>query len=406
MRIDPTMTQKEETFQVILDLIKASPCYNAFLITADVPEINMQQFWFTVKKIKKTTSYEFDLADNKYKVDVELFRKILSICPGVPNEEFIVPPSKESLINFLYEMGYKGQINKLASEYFQEYGRAIPDTMLTDEIKHSEEEQLVADTKKAIKASKEARKHLDYNNKQETEVKELVLDEGKGSSATKADTEIDWGSEDEKEKGNEDDDDRSIDIEENDDERTDLENRDQAMTDAEKLEEEKGDEEEEQANDDQAQEDQVEDDIVGTFVTMSQKEKPKSFLYRQLLQPITITITTQITITTPLPTLRITITTQTVTSPLPATEASDASGPLSEALNAILQRVSTLKKDVKELKKVDHTIVIVESIRFQVPPTVNEFLRSSLGDSLQKVLHKHTEELKQEFKQQESRNML
>ncbi|GKB39649.1 hypothetical protein Tco_0884591 [Tanacetum coccineum] len=77
MRIDPTMTQKEETYQ---------------------------QFWFTVKKIKKTTFYEFDLDDNKCKVDIELFRKTLGISPRVPNEDFIVPPSEESMITFLYEM--------------------------------------------------------------------------------------------------------------------------------------------------------------------------------------------------------------------------------------------------------------------------------------------------------------
>ncbi|GKE38424.1 hypothetical protein Tco_1461829 [Tanacetum coccineum] len=122
MRID---TQKEETFQVVLDLSKASPCYNAFLVTADVPEIYMQQFWFTVKKIKKTTSYEFDLADKKCKVDVELFRKILSICPRVPNEDFIVPLFEESLINFLYELGYKGQINKLASMFGMFHGKNV-----------------------------------------------------------------------------------------------------------------------------------------------------------------------------------------------------------------------------------------------------------------------------------------
>ncbi|GKE78447.1 hypothetical protein Tco_1544567, partial [Tanacetum coccineum] len=132
-----------------------------------------------------------------------------------------------------------------------------------------------------------------------------VPDEGKGSFTTKDDAEIDWGSEDdnhqsdddhmnkgditwlftdEEEKGNKDDDEeddnRSIDFEETDDERTDLGNGDQAITDAkknvaEKLEEEKGDEEEEHANDDQVQEDQVKDDIVGTLVTMSQKEKPE-----------------------------------------------------------------------------------------------------------------------------------
>ncbi|GKB33661.1 hypothetical protein Tco_0873062 [Tanacetum coccineum] len=76
--------------------------------------------------------------------------------------------------------------------------------------------------------------------------------------------------------------------------------------------------------------------------------------------------------------------------------------PPSEAFNAVLQRVSTLEKDVKELKQVDHSVVIVESIRSQVPTAVNEYLGSSLGDSLQKVLQRHTEELKQEFMQQES----
>ncbi|GJV40174.1 hypothetical protein Tco_1418614 [Tanacetum coccineum] len=186
---------QEETFQVVLDLIKSSPCYNAFLITADVPEIYMQQFWFTVKKIKKTTSYEFDLADKKCKVDVHLFRKILGICPRVPNKDFVVPLSEYLLINFLYELGYKDfqyqidykqsklkrreimpypRFTKFVINYFlslyksipkglssglntikdggviqrlkfvnkgedcQEYGQAIPNTMLTDEIKQSE----------------------------------------------------------------------------------------------------------------------------------------------------------------------------------------------------------------------------------------------------------------------------
>nr|GEW53526.1 hypothetical protein [Tanacetum cinerariifolium] len=95
---------------------------------------------------------------------------------------------------------------------------------------------------------------------------------------------IEWMSNDDEDKADkddqDDDDDKSIDIEETNDKRIDLENGDQVMTDAEKnvvekIEEEKGDEEEEQANDDQAQEDQVEDDIVGTLVTMSQKEKPE-----------------------------------------------------------------------------------------------------------------------------------
>ncbi|GJX42975.1 hypothetical protein Tco_0259651 [Tanacetum coccineum] len=35
LRMDPTLTQKEETYKVILNIIKNTPYYNAFLISAD-----------------------------------------------------------------------------------------------------------------------------------------------------------------------------------------------------------------------------------------------------------------------------------------------------------------------------------------------------------------------------------
>ncbi|GKE16134.1 hypothetical protein Tco_1423711 [Tanacetum coccineum] len=79
MRIDPTMTQKEDTYQVVLDIIKNTTFYKAFLASADVPEIYMQQFWFTVTKIKNTNFYEFKLANKKCLVDVEVFLQALDI---------------------------------------------------------------------------------------------------------------------------------------------------------------------------------------------------------------------------------------------------------------------------------------------------------------------------------------
>ncbi|GJS64787.1 hypothetical protein Tco_0679351 [Tanacetum coccineum] len=114
MRIEPSVPQKEETFQVILDIIKSSPCFKAFTIIADVPKIYMQQFWFTVKKLKKTPFYEFDLDDKKFQVDVEVFREILGICLKVPSEYFVTPPSEKDLLAFLIEFGYKGPLDHLA----------------------------------------------------------------------------------------------------------------------------------------------------------------------------------------------------------------------------------------------------------------------------------------------------
>ncbi|GJW18434.1 hypothetical protein Tco_0025870 [Tanacetum coccineum] len=111
MRIDPSNMQKEATYQVILDILKLSPCYNAFLITANVFEI----YWFTVTKIK------------------------------VPNKEFIKPHPYDSWVTFLKQLGYKGSLDLISDmlkfiskgELTQVYGMYIPNEMMNDEIKNS-----------------------------------------------------------------------------------------------------------------------------------------------------------------------------------------------------------------------------------------------------------------------------
>ncbi|GJV27503.1 retrovirus-related pol polyprotein from transposon TNT 1-94 [Tanacetum coccineum] len=93
-RIDPNMTQKEETYQVILDILKNTSFYKAFTATADVQDIFMQQFWFTKAKIKNSAFYKFKLANKKCILDVEVFRNALDICPRVLDKEFIESPSE------------------------------------------------------------------------------------------------------------------------------------------------------------------------------------------------------------------------------------------------------------------------------------------------------------------------
>ncbi|GJZ82061.1 hypothetical protein Tco_0647055 [Tanacetum coccineum] len=75
MRIELTKTQKESTYQVNMDIMKLSPCYKALLIIADVPDIDMHQFWFTISKIKDSASYQFKLDKKKFRIGVEGFVK-------------------------------------------------------------------------------------------------------------------------------------------------------------------------------------------------------------------------------------------------------------------------------------------------------------------------------------------
>ncbi|GJV52590.1 hypothetical protein Tco_1448331 [Tanacetum coccineum] len=73
-RINLTKTQKEAIYQVGLDTLTLSPCYNAFLITDDVPEIYMHQ---------------------------------------VPNQEFVEPHSHDEIVTFIKSLGYKGPLESV-----------------------------------------------------------------------------------------------------------------------------------------------------------------------------------------------------------------------------------------------------------------------------------------------------
>ncbi|GJW98833.1 hypothetical protein Tco_0180641 [Tanacetum coccineum] len=112
IRLETTVPQKEETFQVIIDVIKNSTCFKAFTISADVLEIFMQQFWYTIKKVQDTDSYEFLLANKKCIVNAEVFRTILNICPRVEGEDFTDVPDDETALTFLIDLGYKGPLNR------------------------------------------------------------------------------------------------------------------------------------------------------------------------------------------------------------------------------------------------------------------------------------------------------
>ncbi|GJX09385.1 hypothetical protein Tco_0199244 [Tanacetum coccineum] len=111
MRINPAKTQKEPTYQVVLDALALTTCYLAFLITSDVPEIYMHQFWFTINK--HDSSYRFKIGKKRFTLNVEVFREIFQICPKLPNQEFDALPSDEEIISFIKKLGHKGDIKSI-----------------------------------------------------------------------------------------------------------------------------------------------------------------------------------------------------------------------------------------------------------------------------------------------------
>ncbi|GJV07923.1 hypothetical protein Tco_1345579 [Tanacetum coccineum] len=121
MRLETIVPQKEETFQVIIDVIRNSTCFKAFTISVEVPKIFMQQLWYTIKKVQGTDSYEFFLAKKKCRVDAKVFRKILDIYPRVEGKEFTLlslatktarnDRLRKSRIDIMWGMFYKENVD-------------------------------------------------------------------------------------------------------------------------------------------------------------------------------------------------------------------------------------------------------------------------------------------------------
>nr|GFB16367.1 hypothetical protein [Tanacetum cinerariifolium] len=84
----------------------------AFTISADVLEIFMQQFWYTIKKVQGTDSYEFLLANKKCVVNTDVFRTILDIYPRVDGVDFTDVLNDDTALTFLIDLGYKGPLYK------------------------------------------------------------------------------------------------------------------------------------------------------------------------------------------------------------------------------------------------------------------------------------------------------
>ncbi|GKD12698.1 hypothetical protein Tco_1197105 [Tanacetum coccineum] len=112
MRIDPAKTQKEPTYQVVLDALALTTCYPAFLTTADVLEIYMPQFGSpSTRKTQPLTGSR--LVRKVIEIDMEVFREIFQICPRLPNQDFDELPSDKEIVSFIKELGHKGDVKSI-----------------------------------------------------------------------------------------------------------------------------------------------------------------------------------------------------------------------------------------------------------------------------------------------------
>nr|GEX29393.1 hypothetical protein [Tanacetum cinerariifolium] len=102
---------KESTLQLVYDVLRICPFFKAFLVTADVPEIYMQEFWATATVHHHAIRFKMD--NKKHIVKLESFRDMLHICLSVHGQSFIEPPFKEEILAFIRFLGHSAAIRTL-----------------------------------------------------------------------------------------------------------------------------------------------------------------------------------------------------------------------------------------------------------------------------------------------------
>nr|GEU99564.1 uncharacterized mitochondrial protein AtMg00810-like [Tanacetum cinerariifolium] len=110
------ITSKESTLQLVYNVLRLTPFYKAFLVTADVPEIYMHEFWATATVHHHSICFKMN--NKKRIVNLEYFREMLHISLRLPNQTFDELPFEEEILAFLRYLGHSGEIKKLTDTLY------------------------------------------------------------------------------------------------------------------------------------------------------------------------------------------------------------------------------------------------------------------------------------------------
>nr|GEW97863.1 hypothetical protein [Tanacetum cinerariifolium] len=110
-RLPSDVQSKESMLKLVYDVLCRCPFFTAFLVTADVPEVYMQEFWATT--YVHQCSIRFKMNNKKHTVDLESFREMFHIRPRIPGQAFAELPFEEEILEFIRFLGHGATIRTL-----------------------------------------------------------------------------------------------------------------------------------------------------------------------------------------------------------------------------------------------------------------------------------------------------
>ncbi|GJV67671.1 hypothetical protein Tco_1483180 [Tanacetum coccineum] len=103
---DAQKIQKNPIFQISVDILRNTNFFRAFSASASVPAIYIQQFWNSMKYDEKTGELLLVVDEQWFNLSVDLLRKALDITPVDPAHPFELPPTGDTVIDFVNQLGY------------------------------------------------------------------------------------------------------------------------------------------------------------------------------------------------------------------------------------------------------------------------------------------------------------
>nr|GEX03873.1 hypothetical protein [Tanacetum cinerariifolium] len=111
LRFPSDIQSKESTLQLVYDVLRRCPFFKAFLVTADMLEIYMQDFWATAYVHQQ--SIRFKINNKKLILSLESFWKMLYICPRIHGQSFDELPFEEEILDFIRFLRHSATIRTL-----------------------------------------------------------------------------------------------------------------------------------------------------------------------------------------------------------------------------------------------------------------------------------------------------
>nr|GEY90134.1 hypothetical protein [Tanacetum cinerariifolium] len=109
--METTIEQQVAMDEALIPSAQRCPFYKAFLVTTDVLEIYMQEFWATDNVHQHSIRFKMD--NKKHILELESFRNILHICPRVQGQSFAKLPFEEKILDFIRFLGHSVTIRTL-----------------------------------------------------------------------------------------------------------------------------------------------------------------------------------------------------------------------------------------------------------------------------------------------------